>query len=112
MADCAPGNEAIRKLNSGPGGISYLDRRRGRRRYRKAHGAKNSAVATPRVKTGRPAAIKKRTWFKRWGWIYLPVSAAGWLAVVSTLLFCLNTFLAVDRHSLSASDTLYGIFPY
>ena len=112
MADCAAGNEAIRKLNSGPGRTPCQDRRRGRWRYRKAHGAENSAVATPRVRTGRPVAIKKRTWFKRWGWIYLPVSVAGWLAVVSTLLFCLNSFLTVDRHSHSASDTLYGIFPY
>jgi len=27
-------------------------------------------------------------------------------------LFCLQVFLAVDRHSHSVSDTLYGIFPF
>jgi hypothetical protein len=54
----------------------------------------------------------KRIWFKTWGWIYLPVSAAGWLTAILTLLFCINTFLAIDRHSHSVSDTLYGIFPY
>ncbi len=56
--------------------------------------------------------MTKRIWFKPWGWIYLPVSWAGWLAAALTLLFCINTFLAIDGHSHSASDTLYGIFPY
>jgi len=28
------------------------------------------------------------------------------------LVFCVQVFKAVDRHSHSASDTLYGIFPY
>ena len=56
--------------------------------------------------------MKNRIWFKPWRWIYAPVSAAGWLAVVLTILFCANTFLAIDRHSHSVSDTLYGIFPY
>lgn len=53
-----------------------------------------------------------KRWFKGWGWFYLPVSLMGWLAVLLTLAFCLNTFAAIDRHSHSASDTLYGIFPY
>jgi hypothetical protein len=56
--------------------------------------------------------MKNRIWFKPWGWIYRPVSVAGWLAVLLTLLFFVNTFLAIDRHSHSVSDTLYGIFPY
>jgi hypothetical protein len=54
----------------------------------------------------------KAPWFKSWGWIYRPVSWQGWIAVVMTLLFCVQVFSAVDRHSHSASDTLYGIFPY
>jgi hypothetical protein len=37
---------------------------------------------------------------------------AGWLACVFTLIFCVQVFIAVDRHSHSASDTLYGIFPF
>ena len=52
------------------------------------------------------------TWFKPWGWVYRPVSWAGWAASLLTLAFCVQVFLAVDRHSHSASDTLYGIFPY
>lgn len=53
-----------------------------------------------------------RTWFKEWSWIYRPVSWQGWALTGLTVLFCLNAFAAVDRHSHSASDTLYGIFPY
>ncbi len=53
-----------------------------------------------------------KQWFKEWRWIYLPVSSKGWLAVILIMAFCVNIFLAVDRHSHSASDTLYGIFPY
>ena len=51
-------------------------------------------------------------WFVAWGWIYRPVTWQGVGLVILTLLFCVQVFLAVDRHSHSASDTLYGIFPY
>jgi hypothetical protein len=53
-----------------------------------------------------------KRWFKRWGWVYLPIS---WQAVVVSLMalvFCVQVFVAVDRRSHSVSDTLYGIFPY
>ena len=53
----------------------------------------------------------KTLWFKPWGWIYRPVSWQGRVAVIVTVIFCLQVFTAVDRHSHSASDTLYGIFP-
>jgi hypothetical protein len=51
-------------------------------------------------------------WFRPWGWLFRPVSVAGWVALLLTLAFCVQVFLAVDRHSHSASDTLYGVFPY
>ena len=51
-------------------------------------------------------------WFKPWRWIYLPVSVEAVLLVAFALIFCVQVFVAVDRHSHSASDTLYGIFPY
>jgi len=54
----------------------------------------------------------QRSWFKAWGWIYRPVAWPGWLAGLLTMVFCIQVFIAVDRYSHSASDTLYGIFPY
>ena len=54
----------------------------------------------------------KRAWFRTWGWIYRPITVQGWAVVLIGLAFCVQVFLAVDRHSHSASDTLYGIFPF
>jgi hypothetical protein len=51
-------------------------------------------------------------WFSRFGWLYRPVSAIGWLITAITLAMIVQVFVAVDRHSHSASDTLYGAFPY
>jgi hypothetical protein len=54
----------------------------------------------------------KTQWFKRWGWFYVPVSLPGAIIALAMLLLCTQVFLAVDRHSHSASDTLYGVFPF
>ena len=54
----------------------------------------------------------KDHWFERFGWVYRPVSWQGLVLVLLTLVFCVQIFLAVDRHSHSVSDTLYGVFPY
>ena len=54
----------------------------------------------------------KQAWFKRFGWFYLPVSAPGTLVSLAAVGFCVNVFLAIDRHSHSVSDTLYGVFPF
>jgi hypothetical protein len=51
-------------------------------------------------------------WFKQWGWLYLPASVPGAVICVVTLAFCASVFFAVDRHSHSVSDTLYGVFPF
>lgn len=51
-------------------------------------------------------------WFARWGWMHRPVSVAGWLATTLAVAFCMHLFVALDRHSHSASDTLYGVFAY
>ena len=51
-------------------------------------------------------------WFKQWGWLYVPASIPGAIICLLTLAFCTSVFLAVDRHSHSASDTLYGVFPF
>ena len=54
----------------------------------------------------------KSSWFKRCGWLYVPVSVPAVLVWVFGLIFCATVFLAVDRHSHSVSDTFYGVFPY
>jgi len=54
----------------------------------------------------------KAKWFKRFGWFYVPVSVPGVVACFLAMLFCVTVFRAVDRHSHSASDTLYGVFPF
>lgn len=51
-------------------------------------------------------------WFTPWGWIYRPSSAMGFVVSTLAALFCVNVFIAIDRHSHSATDTLYGIFPF
>jgi hypothetical protein len=54
----------------------------------------------------------KSAWFRTWGWIYRPVAVQGWIVVAIFAVFCGNAFIAVDRHSHSAGDTLYGTFPF
>jgi len=53
-----------------------------------------------------------RRWFEPWGWVHRPVSWQGLVIVVVALAFCGQAFLAVDRRSHSAADTLYGVFPF
>lgn len=51
-------------------------------------------------------------WFRPMGLLFRPASIAGWLLILIAVAFCVQVFIAVDRHSHSASDTLYGIFPF
>ncbi|HMS64081.1 MAG TPA: hypothetical protein PKD83_02370 [Ignavibacteria bacterium] len=54
----------------------------------------------------------KDQWFIKAGWIYIPKSVIGILLYLMTIAFCVTVFIAIDSHSHSNSDTLYGIFPY
>ena len=54
----------------------------------------------------------KTIWFKRFGWFYIPVSVPSTVVCLLAVLFCITVFGAVDRHSPSVSDTLYGVFPF
>jgi hypothetical protein len=54
----------------------------------------------------------KTVWFKRMGWFHLPSSVPGAIITLVSLAFCAEVFMAIDRHSHSVSDTLYGVFPY
>jgi hypothetical protein len=50
--------------------------------------------------------------FARLGPTYRPTSLAGWFFTVLALAFVANCFWAIDRHSHSVSDTLYGLYPF
>ena len=50
--------------------------------------------------------------FVAWGRIHRPVTGLGWLITFAGIAVILNVFVAVDARSHSASDTLYGVFPY
>ncbi|EQB63183.1 MAG: hypothetical protein RBG1_1C00001G0762 [candidate division Zixibacteria bacterium RBG-1] len=54
----------------------------------------------------------RKAWFKKYGWVYYPISWQGWALTILTLLFCGQVFVAVDSRSHSVSDTLYGVFPF
>ena len=54
----------------------------------------------------------RHQWFVSWGWVYRPVSWQGVILVLLAVIFCVQVFVAVDRQAHSASDTLYGVFPY
>ena len=54
----------------------------------------------------------KPPWFKRVGWIYWPIALPGFVATLLFLAFAVQLFVAVDRKSHSASDTLHGVFPF
>ena len=54
----------------------------------------------------------KKQWFKQIGWFFVPVSLPGTIAALVALAFFAQVFWAIDRKSHSATDTLYGIFPF
>lgn len=51
-------------------------------------------------------------WFKQWLWFYVPASVPGVVISLALAGFCVEAFLAIDRHSHSVSDTLYNLFPF
>ncbi len=51
-------------------------------------------------------------WFSSIGWFYIPISIPGAILWCLAMMFCATVFVAVDRHSHSVSDTLYGIFAF
>jgi hypothetical protein len=50
--------------------------------------------------------------FKPISLFYFPSSLIGVLVTFLAAAFCIQIFLFVDARSHSASDTLYGVFPY
>ena len=51
-------------------------------------------------------------WFKKNGWVHIPVSIIGIIVALVTLALNVWFFLVIDSHSHSGSDTLINFFPY
>jgi hypothetical protein len=51
-------------------------------------------------------------WFKRTGWLYLPISAAGVLVTLLAIIFLVPVYMAILRNGHSVSDDLYQLFVY
>lgn len=51
-------------------------------------------------------------WFVKLRGSYIPCSWQGWLTYIPYISFLVITFMIVNRHEHSASDVLFGIFPY
>ncbi len=54
----------------------------------------------------------KQPWFKKAGWIYLPVHPAGWMVTLLAFLFMVPVCLAIIRNGHSVTDDLYSLFVY
>ena len=54
----------------------------------------------------------KQVWFKKAGWIYLPVHALGFLVTLLAIIFMVPIVTAVVRNGHSVSDDLYQIFVF
>lgn len=54
----------------------------------------------------------KLNWFKSCGVFHAPASVPGLIVTLLAAAFCAQVFVAVDRHSHSVSDTLYGVYPF
>jgi hypothetical protein len=48
----------------------------------------------------------KLNWFTRKGIIYRPASIVGWLILAIALAYTVYTFITIDSHSHSVSDTM------
>jgi hypothetical protein len=50
--------------------------------------------------------------FKKWKWIYLPISLSAYGILIAALLLIARIFMIVDMKSHSGSDTLINVFPW
>jgi len=64
------------------------------------------------METTNDGSMMEAKWFKRIGRFHFPVSLPGIVVAILAALFCVHVFIAIDRHSHSVSDTLYGVFPF
>ena len=51
-------------------------------------------------------------WFKKWGWLYVPINFMGLFVTVLAILFLIPIYAAIVRNGHSVSDDLYHMFVY
>lgn len=54
----------------------------------------------------------KQNWFKKLGWIYLPVHPMGAVVTLMAIVFLVPVYMAIVRNGHSVSDDLYQMFVY
>lgn len=54
----------------------------------------------------------KTVWFKKTGWIYLPISEMGVIVTLLAVAFLIPIYIAIVRNGHSVSDDLYEMFIY
>jgi hypothetical protein len=54
----------------------------------------------------------KQIWFKKFGWVYVPIHAAGIFVTLVAIVFLIPIYTAVVRNGHSVSDDLYEMFVY
>ena len=54
----------------------------------------------------------KTIWFKKAGWIYLPVSLIGFVFTILILSVFIHDLLFVNSRAHSVSDLYYNFLPY
>ncbi len=54
----------------------------------------------------------KQAWFKKAGWIYLPVTTVGFAVTLLAILFMIPVCIALVRSGHSVTDDMYEIFVY
>ncbi len=52
----------------------------------------------------------KQIWFRKTGWIYLPVSPMGFVVTILAIVFMIPVCMAASRSTHSVSDAFYQIF--
>ena len=51
-------------------------------------------------------------WFTKSGWLYLPVSAMGFVVTIMAIVFLIPIYMAIVRNGHSVSDDLYSMFVF
>jgi hypothetical protein len=54
----------------------------------------------------------KQIWFKKAGWLYMPIHPLGFTVTILAIVFMVPIVLAVVRNGHSVSDDMYQIFVF